>query len=287
MANYSERGLIVTSGFPEAQLVVISGLPGKVATLVAEGVEDARDLWLLPSALSSENHAKPGAFSAIGTRPINLISPAEHRNILEKARRLNGIIVDFTRPDAVNRNAELYTRVGVPFVMGTTGGDRQKLMDTVKGSEISAVIAPNMATPMVVIQAMLEYASKTFPWALDGWELEITESHQSTKKDVSGTAKTWRPLLEALGATMSEDIVSIRDQNIQRNQFGVRDLDAHGYHFITLSSPDERTKIELSTEINGRGVYVGGTLQAIRFLREKIRAGSKGEVFSMIDVLKG
>jgi len=40
------------------------------------------------------------------------------------------IVVDFTQPDAVNRNAQLYCRCETPFVMGTTGGDREVLIKT-------------------------------------------------------------------------------------------------------------------------------------------------------------
>ena len=41
-------------------------------------------------------------------------------------------------------NAELYCRVGVPFVMGTTGGDRDLLHKTVEDSKVYAVISPQM-----------------------------------------------------------------------------------------------------------------------------------------------
>jgi len=41
-------------------------------------------------------------------------------------------------------NAELYGKVGVPFVMGTTGGDRTRLYKTVEESKIYAVISPQM-----------------------------------------------------------------------------------------------------------------------------------------------
>ena len=41
-------------------------------------------------------------------------------------------------------NAELYSKVGVPFVMGTTGGDRNKLYETVEKAKIYAVISPQM-----------------------------------------------------------------------------------------------------------------------------------------------
>jgi hypothetical protein len=41
-------------------------------------------------------------------------------------------------------NAELYCKLGLPFVMGTTGGDREMLYKTVKSSDVYAVISPQM-----------------------------------------------------------------------------------------------------------------------------------------------
>lgn len=47
-------------------------------------------------------------------------------------------------------NAELYSKVGVPFVMGTTGGDRNKLYETVEEAKIYAVISPQMGKQVCV-----------------------------------------------------------------------------------------------------------------------------------------
>ena len=41
-------------------------------------------------------------------------------------------------------NARFYGASGVPFVMGTTGGDREALMRDVEAAGVSAVIAPQM-----------------------------------------------------------------------------------------------------------------------------------------------
>lgn len=264
---------------PEKPTVLISGLLGSMATLVAQGVFHAPDLDLHGVALSSDRASDLHSLLAIETKDVILMPPPQHWRILRDLRQSStcSIAVDFTRPDVANYNAELFAQAGVPFVMGTTGGDREKLLDTVRRSRISAVIAPNMATPMVVVQAMLEYAAHTFPGALEDWRLTIEESHQSTKKDVSGTARAWQPLLEALGARMiDEGIISDRV-----------DPAPHAHHKVELTSAVARAAIELNTRIDGRSAYVVGTLQAVRFLAKKVRAGSRGEVFSMIDVLKG
>lgn len=54
------------------------------------------------------------------------------------------IIIDYTLPMAVNDNGRFYNEHGVPFVMGTTGGDREALLETTVGAGTYAVIAPQM-----------------------------------------------------------------------------------------------------------------------------------------------
>ena len=41
-------------------------------------------------------------------------------------------------------NARFYGTNGLPFVMGTTGGDRQQLLEDTKAAGVYAIIAPQM-----------------------------------------------------------------------------------------------------------------------------------------------
>jgi 4-hydroxy-tetrahydrodipicolinate reductase len=41
-------------------------------------------------------------------------------------------------------NVAFYAHNGIPFVVGTTGGDREKLMQDAKAGNSYAVIAPQM-----------------------------------------------------------------------------------------------------------------------------------------------
>ncbi len=203
-----------------------------------------------------------------------------------KEEHPNTIAVDFTAPGAVNRNAEMYARCGVPFVMGTTGGDREKLAQAVKNSGICAVIAPNMALPVVVFQAMMEYAAETFPGAFAGLELAIVESHQVAKKDTSGTAKAVVACFKALGIPFEpEQIIQIRNLYHQR-VLGVPEwaLGGHGWHKYMLRSLAVQLMFEHN--ISGREPYVDGVIKSIGFLADKVAAGAKGQVYSMIDVAK-
>jgi 4-hydroxy-tetrahydrodipicolinate reductase len=57
--------------------------------------------------------------------------------------------------------------------------------------------------------------------------------------------------------------------------------------FNALYNPSQNPRVIFTHNVNGRGVYADGTIDAIRYLREKISSGEKGKVYSMIDVLKG
>jgi 4-hydroxy-tetrahydrodipicolinate reductase len=174
--------------------------------------------------------------------------------------------------------------------MGTTGGNRGGLEETVRASSISAVIAPNMAKQIVGFQAMMEYAASTFPDLFKGYSLEIKESHQKGKADTSGTAKAMVRYFTSLGLVFAEgDIKKERDPGTQNTIWGIPEefLEGHGWHTYSLESGDKTVRFEFTHNVNGRDVYAQGTLDALIYLAKKVAEGAQGEVFSMIDVLKG
>ncbi|MGM0669459.1 MAG: dihydrodipicolinate reductase C-terminal domain-containing protein, partial [Gemmatimonadota bacterium] len=148
------------------------------------------------------------------------------------------------------------------FIMGTTGGDRKHLMETVQQSEVPAVIAPNMAKEVVAFQAMMEWAAHTFPSLFQEYTLEIKESHQKGKADTSGTAKAMVGYFNQLGVHFAvEDIIKERDPERQRSIWGIpaEHLAGHGWHTYTLISRDQTVKFQFTHNINGREIYANGT----------------------------
>lgn len=259
--------------------VVIAGLPGKMASLVAKHVIRAKDMMLIYCALSEEKGSKK-----IEGRSLRLYSLNDHKEIISEEKP--DIIVDFTLPRSVNQNAELYCECEIPFVMGTTGGDRDLLKEAVEVSNISAVIALNMAKQIVAFQAMMKYAAESFPKVFKGYKLVIRESHQKQKADTSGTAKSMVEYFNKLGIPFRKDqIVQLRDPDEQLVR-GVpaKYLDGHGWHNYSFCSEDGNVLFRFTHNINGRNVYAQGTLDAIRFLAK--HKEDQGKVFSMIDVLK-
>lgn len=269
--------------------VMVSGLPGNMAHLVASRVASDERFSLVPFSLTGPE-IETECVDVCGIQ-VRLFKPADRTRMLEKLSADRPLLVaDYTHPCAVNENAIFYGENDLYFVMGTTGGDRDRLMATVKGSSISAVIAPNMAKPIVAFQSMMADAADRFPGIFSGYTLSITESHQKGKADTSGTAKAMVEYFRRMGIDFSEkDIRMIRDPETQRNTLGVPEsyLSGHGWHTYTLVSPDGTVTLSFTHNINGRQVYVEGTLDALVFLSKKLAQGEIGRVYSMMDVLGG
>jgi len=180
------------------------------------------------------------------------------------------VIVDYTTPAAALDNARFYARNGVPFVMGTTGADAALVAAAAEAGGVCAVVAPQMAKQVVALQAALRMAAESFPGAFAGYELDVVESHQASKVDVSGTAREVVRSLRALGGRFAAEgrleaaaaagasggaggaapaprvtdpawhVRRVRDRATQQGPaLGVPydALGGHAYHTYTLSSP--------------------------------------------------
>ena len=270
--------------------VMVNGLPGNVARTVAEHLLKDGRFELVPHSLTGPEIQESEYI--IDNISVKLIQSDQRASQIEQIKQSQGafLSVDYTHPSAVNSNAEFYCRFGLPFVMGTTGGDRKELEATVVSSSIAAVIAPNMAKQIVGFQAMMEDAANNFPDLFKGYTLNVKESHQQGKADTSGTAKAMVGYFNKLGVSFSTDeIVMVRDPQDQKAQWGIPPeyLSGHGWHTYTLISEDQTVRFEFTHNVNGREVYVRGTVDAILYLSEKVQAGARGKMFTMIDVLKG
>jgi len=270
--------------------LMVNGLPGNMATnVVKHALEDNRFELISQSLTGPEITDTETVVDSVS---FDLIQPQNRDQSILAIKDKEGLFlsVDYTHPSAVNSNAEFYCRYGLPFVMGTTGGDRQGLEETVRTSSTPAIIAPNMAKQIVGFQAMMEYTANTFPDLFKGYSLEIKESHQKGKADTSGTAKAMVRYFIKLGLAFAEnDIKKERDPDIQKTVWGIPEgyLEGHGWHTYSLESGDKTVRFEFTHNVNGRDVYAQGTLDALIYLDKKVTEGAQGEVFSMIDVLKG
>ncbi|XP_072954362.1 probable 4-hydroxy-tetrahydrodipicolinate reductase 1, chloroplastic [Typha angustifolia] len=268
--------------------ILVNSCSGKMGSAVAEAAISA-GLQLVPTSFSSTE--KPGTTLHVRGTDIKIHDPSETEHVLSSVidEFPNVVVVDFTIPDAVNANAELYCKLGVPFVMGTTGGDRLKLYRTVEDTNTYAVISPQMGKQVVAFLAAMEIMAKQFPGAFSGYKLEVMESHQANKLDTSGTAKAVVSCFQKLGVSFDlKEIKQIRDPKKQLDMVGVPEehLAGHAFHLYHLTSPDETVSFEFQHNVCGRSIYAEGTIDAAIFLHKKVKSKANKRIYDMIDVLR-
>jgi 4-hydroxy-tetrahydrodipicolinate reductase len=94
------------------------------------------------------------------------------------------VMVDFTRPDAVEENVGRALAASVPCVIGTSGFDQDAVDRLAYDAGLPCFYAPNFAIGAVLMMRFAEEAAALLP------KVEIVELHEEGKRDApSGTAK--------------------------------------------------------------------------------------------------
>ncbi|OLC45117.1 MAG: hypothetical protein AUH68_05050 [Gemmatimonadetes bacterium 13_1_40CM_4_69_5] len=185
------------------------------------------------------------------------------------APRLRGhdAAIDFSRGDAVLRNAAACARAGVPLVEGTTGWqDREaEVRRAVEQAGGAMIYGANFSLGVNLFYRIVRDAGALFS-GLAGYAPSIDEAHHARKKDApSGTALRLRDILrEALGG---------RDVPVTSTREG----DIPGIHRVTFDSAADR--MLLVHEARSREGFAAGALLAARWI-----AGRRG-VYLFADVL--
>ena len=283
-------------------LVHPNGHPGPMATAAAEACL-RKGLTLAPFCLTGPAVTD---LEAVVTDPdtgrsqtVRLIRADDEQGVKEALFETSSIpagekliAFDYTHPTAVLGNAALYVESKIPFVMGSTGGDRSALSEIVAGHP--CVIAPNMGKQIVAMQLALETLASRFPGSFDGYSLEVEESHQKQKADTSGTCLA---VVETIGNLQGPKSPEFKPEDITLHRsdesssaFGVPAehlTSGHAHHTYRLTSSDKTVSFELQHDVNGRRVYADGTADAIDFLLRHLDSGGEERVYSMVDVLEG
>ncbi|CAL5337050.1 unnamed protein product [Camellia sinensis] len=251
--------------------ILVNGCTGKMGNAVIEAVA-SKGIHLVPISFSRSNES--GKIVQARGKEIQLYGPSERESILTSAfeEYPNLMVVDYIVPASVNDNAELYCRVGVPFVMGTTGGDRERLYKTVEDSKVYAVISPQMGKQVAAFLASMEIMAEQFTRErpFPGYFLEAMESYQASKLDTSGTAEAIVGSFKKLGVSFELDkIQRIRDPKQQMEIVGVPEehLSHHAFHLYHLTSPDQ-------TSMSAEGTVQSKAEKRIYNMTDVLREGN-------------
>jgi 4-hydroxy-tetrahydrodipicolinate reductase len=151
--------------------------------------------------------------------------------------------VDFTMPEAVQRNVRACLDAGVPVAVGTSGWETGPVDEAARAAGLPVLYAPNFALGAVLMMRFAAEAVRVLPRA------EIVELHHEGKLDApSGTAKA---TAERMGT--QPPIHSVRLPGLVAHQE------------VILGGPGETLTIRHDT--TSREAFVPGVLLALERLR--------------------
>ena len=193
------------------------------------------------------------------------------------------VVIDFTRPEATIKHAELAAQTGTALVIGTTGLSDEQEAQLKEASQKTAIIyAANMSVGVNMLLALVEQAASRL--GID-WDIEIFETHHNQKVDSpSGTALALgKAARKGRSKTISGggDFLTDRAGKRKSGDIGYavqRGGDVVGEHDVTFFSQGER--ITLSHKATNRSLFAKGALHAVRWIKDK-----KSGLYSMQDVL--
>ncbi len=268
--------------------VVVAGADGNMGSLVVKNVLNDPELELC-GGITVEGSPNIGrdAGNVVGLAECG-VKIVDSRNLSNYLKEIKpDIYVDFTTANALKNNIKDVLENKINFVIGTTGIDQdtiQIIEKKVKESNLSGVIAPNMAVGVNVFFQMATILTKYLP----GFDIEIIEAHHNRKRDApSGTALKVATLI---AKELNQDIDKIgkfgRKKGPEKRVPGeigvhaIRAGDIVGEHTIIFAGPGER--IELIHRAHSRQCFAEGTIKAIKFIHKNKDAG---KIFDMFDVL--
>jgi 4-hydroxy-tetrahydrodipicolinate reductase len=190
-----------------------------------------------------------------------------------------GVLVEFTTPEATVEHLSY----GLPHVIGTTGLTDEQLAQVEEAAKgVPVVLAPNMSVGVNLLREVVrDLAAK-----LEGYDIEVVETHHRNKKDApSGTALFLaRAAAEGRNEKLEDVAVHGREGFSPREpgEIGIHALRGGavvGEHRLVFYSEGE--EVEVVHRALSRRTFADGALRAAKFAAE---AGPG--LYGMADVLE-
>jgi len=195
---------------------------------------------------------------------LRLVGEIDQGDDLSKVIAVSDAVVDFSTHEVTAAIARLAAQYKKALVIGTTGhtdAEQQAVRDAVRS--IPCVWASNFSTG---VNALFWVAAKVAELVGPTWDVEISETHHTAKKDApSGTAKTLQAILR-----------KVRGREVPAHALRVGDV--VGDHTVTFGAAGER--IELTHRAGSREAFSRGALRAAKWA-----VTQKPGLYDMQDVL--
>lgn len=199
---------------------------------------------------------------------------------LDSMGKVADVVIDFSRPEALETVAAYIRKTGTSLLSGTTGYSDEDQRTLKELGEFAPVLwSANYSLGVAVLYRALRMVSQTLR---PDFDIEITETHHRQKTDApSGTAKF---LLSAVDPDGVMTPVYGREGSCPRkdaNEIGIHALrggTVAGTHTVHFFGPDE--ELEFTHRATSRQIFVNGALHAARLL-----PGRPNGLYDLQDIL--
>ncbi|MEC7211511.1 MAG: 4-hydroxy-tetrahydrodipicolinate reductase [Pseudomonadota bacterium] len=265
---------IITIGIP--------GAAGRMGRMLIREIDAAPDLKLVAATDRAGIDAigqDSGLLAGTGSNGVIIGDDPAGLGIAD-------VIIDFTSPAASVAHAGMASEHRCALVVGTTGlgeADETALRAAADGTAL--VYCANTSVGVTLLGKLVEQVAAQL---VEGWEIEILESHHHHKVDApSGTALA---LGHAAARGRGVELDDVADM-VRKGQTGARregDIgfavlrggDVTGEHSVIFYGDSER--VEISHRATDRAIFARGALRAARFA-----AAANPGFYKMEDVLAG
>ena len=249
--------------------VCVAGATGWVGKPLCQAVAAADDLQLVGAVARTHKGARLGDVIGVPSLDVTISGSVD-----EALAAPTDVLVDYTAADAVKANVLAAIRAGVHVVVGSSGltdEDYAEIHAAALARGVGVVAAGNFAITAVLLQRFACEAAKY----LSHWE--IIDYASDAKPDApSGTV---RELAYRLGQVRQPEVTHPIEATIGPKESRGVTLNGSQIHSLRLPSyvlaveaifgaPDERLTIRHDAG-SGAQPYIGGTLLAIRAVREQ------------------
>ncbi|MDE0843903.1 MAG: 4-hydroxy-tetrahydrodipicolinate reductase [Psychrobacter pacificensis] len=250
--------------------VGVIGAGGRMGRMLIEAVQN-NPKTILNAAIERQGSSLVGAdageVAAIGRLEVQIV------DVLEAVINDIDVLIDFSLPDATEKNMQVCAEHNVAMVIGTTGFNEAQEQVLAKASEkIAIVYAGNYSTGVNLSLKLLGMAAKAFGNEAD---VEIIEAHHKHKIDApSGTAYMMaEAVAEARGQNLKDVAIYGREGQTGERESGtigihaVRGGEIVGDHTVMFIADGE--VVEITHRARERMTFAAGAVRAATWVTEQ------------------
>ncbi|MGP5647754.1 4-hydroxy-tetrahydrodipicolinate reductase [Psychrobacter celer] len=250
--------------------VGVIGAGGRMGRMLIEAVQN-NPKTILNAAIERQGSSlvgvDAGEVAAIGRLEVQIVDE------LEAVINDIDVLIDFSLPDATEKNMQVCAEHNVAMVIGTTGFNEAQEQVLAKASEkIAIVYAGNYSTGVNLSLKLLGMAAKAFGNDAD---VEIIEAHHKHKIDApSGTAYMMaEAVAEARGQNLKDVAIYGREGQTGERESGtigihaVRGGEIVGDHTVMFIADGE--VVEITHRARERMTFAAGAVRAATWVTEQ------------------